>query len=92
MLRKTEDENWVLEGELVWEIMFRFINWEVSIAEPEQRAVRDIPEHYKIWKHLSNCIRACRKINKQIEPHAKRSDSNGYHPLLPIAHLFTRDD
>lgn len=91
-MRLSEDGNWLLEEEYAYEVMWAWINAEISEAYPERRIVKEIPMGYKIFKHESNCKRHCAYLNKQIEPHAKRSDSNGYHPLLPIAHLFTTDD
>lgn len=58
-MRQTEDNIWVTESEMVWEIMYRYFNGEVSRAEPEARSAKEIPFKYKIWKHRGNCQAQC---------------------------------
>lgn len=65
-VRITEDNHTVKGNELVYEIMYRYYNPEVSLPEPEQRAVRLIPEDRPIWLHRQNCQIECDRIIKRM--------------------------
>lgn len=67
MTRLTEDLHLVSQSEDVWEVMYRYINAEVSIAEPEKRMVKQIPVGVKIWVHYSACRLHCGRLNNGTE-------------------------
>jgi hypothetical protein len=64
MKRRTVDGNYVEKNEDVYEIMYRYINAEASVAEPERRKASEIPAKVKIWVHKNNCQFWCDKINR----------------------------
>lgn len=61
--RFTEDFHFVPEYGEAWEIMYKYLNPEISEAYPEERKVSEIPMGAPIWLHKENCERECRKIN-----------------------------
>lgn len=80
-MRQTEDYNTVAESELVWEIMYQYINPEVSEPYPDQRLVRLIPPGTRIWVHKNNCQAECDRIIKGKSKLKKQEiTSNGKNP------------
>lgn len=67
-MRITADNIPVSPHEAIWEVVFRYINAEVSWAEAEQKESLRVPEQYHIWKYLSNCEAKCREVNKRNYP------------------------
>ncbi|HRP30505.1 MAG TPA: hypothetical protein PKV73_01370 [Agriterribacter sp.] len=66
-MRLTEDGVYVLEGEFVWEIVYRYYNFECSLPEAETREVREIPSWARIWKHKSNCLKECAILEEKMK-------------------------
>lgn len=64
--RITADNVRVMPGDKVFEIVYRYYNAEISLAEPSGNVCRNVPEKFKVWKHLSNCRMECRRLNQQI--------------------------
>lgn len=62
--RRTQDGCLVGDHDIVYEIMYRYVNRETSLAEAESRQVCEIPLEAKIWKHKSNCISRCYSLNR----------------------------
>lgn len=60
---RTEDNHWVDSTTAVWEIMWRYLNPEVSLAEPEERPAGFVPRMNKIWKDRGVCKRVCNRLN-----------------------------
>ncbi len=60
-MRLTEDGHVVEPDRLVFEILYRRLNQEISLAEPTciMASETDRP----IWKTYESCAFACRKIN-----------------------------
>jgi hypothetical protein len=66
MNRLTEDGHWLFnETALVWEIMWQYVNPEVSIAYAEKRPMCEIPPDVRVWKRRNRCVRECRKLNRK---------------------------
>lgn len=77
--RRTEDMNIATDTDQVFEIMWQWINAEISIPFPSRRIVSEIPITAKIWTHEYNCQKECNKIfRSRIEPAAP------YKLILPI--------
>jgi len=68
MFRITAEGNKVDSFEMVWEIMYRYVNPEVSLAYPEQRICKDVPPNVRIWKHKRRCWERCITLNIRREP------------------------
>lgn len=62
--RLTMDHYRVLEGDMVWEIMWERYNEETSQAYPYENLVENVPEQFPIWWIKDNCLKECRKLNK----------------------------
>lgn len=68
MFRTTVDGKKVDKYEQVWEIMYRYVNPEVSLAYPQETRCDQVPDKVKIWHSRSECLIKCMKINKEREP------------------------
>lgn len=64
MERRTEDNNHAAETDTVYEIMYQWLNAEVSTPYPSRAIVAQIPITAKIWTHECNCQKECNKIIK----------------------------
>ncbi len=62
MIIKTQDGHVVTPYSSVYEVMYRYLNAEVSVPEPEKRFVIDIPPGTKYWLDKRECERECRRI------------------------------
>jgi hypothetical protein len=62
-MRYTQDEMQVFDTDMVWEILFRYLNPETSVAEPETRMVKLIPPQARIWAYHATCEAECRRLN-----------------------------
>jgi hypothetical protein len=60
-MRLTEDGHAVPPDRLVFEILYRRLNQEISLAEPTCVMVSDTDR--PIWKTYEACAFVCRKIN-----------------------------
>lgn len=64
-MRHTVDYKDVNDEDFVYEIMWRYINPEVTgYPEPERTQARHVPEGTRIWKFESNCRKECNKLIK----------------------------
>lgn len=68
MFRITVEGKKVDKYETVWEIMYRYVNPEVSLAYPQEMICKDVPEGVRIWKYRNNCFLKCARINNSNEP------------------------
>lgn len=64
-MRPTEDGHIVSNTDQVYEIIYQYINPEVSVPVSNRTEVSKIPQGTKIWVHESNCSHAINKMQKQ---------------------------
>lgn len=65
MSRITKDGHTVEETDFVYEVMYRYLNAEASLAEPEKRMMKDVPKEVNIWKYRLACWIVCNAKNKK---------------------------
>ena len=68
MNRITEDGIFVYPESRVWEIVYNYINPEISIAHPRSALLETLPINTKVWFHLNTIEAFCAHINKNISP------------------------
>lgn len=59
----TEDYQLVTQYDAVWEIWYKWLNWEVSLAYPVPARVADVPAGCKVWRNEDACRRECHRRN-----------------------------
>lgn len=64
MTRLTEDGQMVYAHTKVWEVVWRYLNTEISIAEPESREAGEIPDAVPIYFFKRQCQIKCAQLNK----------------------------
>jgi hypothetical protein len=60
---KTFDGCLVTEYDRVYEIMWYWVNYELSIAYPQWTQARRMPEGVRMWRNIHKCRRVCDKLN-----------------------------
>lgn len=74
-LRLTADDVHVYNHEKVWEILWCYLNAEVTRAEPSEIVVIEVPECVKMWKTFVACQKVCDSLN---EPGKVDNDGNNF--------------
>lgn len=64
-MRLTADNHAVEYAEMVWEVMYEYLNPEISLAYPESRSAIDIPDKWPIYKDRWACQMVCNHLNEQ---------------------------
>lgn len=68
MNRISEDGVFVYGDEGVWEIVYNYLNPEISVCEPRMTLLESLPPNIKVWCHLSTIQAICNAINKTLSP------------------------
>lgn len=64
-IRITQDGHKVMDNEKVYEILYVYVNAEVTEAVPHETIAKEVPIGYKIWKVKNICIMECNKRNSE---------------------------
>ena len=66
-VRPTADGYFCCSSTSVWEIQFRYLNAEISIAEPTLMNAGNVPLTSAIWMHIEGCQLKCAELNLNIK-------------------------
>ena len=65
----TQEGYEVEDNEPVYEILYKWYNPEVSMAEPYLTVVEKVPKDFKMWKHKNGCLGYCIYLNRKNHPY-----------------------
>lgn len=69
-MRWTVDGYQLKNDQYAWEIQYRWLNFEISLANAVKTRVGEMPENTRIWKAPSKLRLLCNKINRALyDPH-----------------------